>query len=282
MKQFNEEYIEYVKNNAPDVWDRIDAGISGGKVVSMKDKEKKRRMKKRNRYIRLAGSIAACLAAILLSVPVINMLRSSDKAEQSKVLAEKELADITIENSEVQDIELANNMSDHADAKADVQADTASANENNDEAVADNEEASQPEAIPEDSMETDADEAEQTGVGNTVAGANEEGDVKEAETNSEDTFLGQVESAEAEDDVVLLFRTQLEETETAVVYEAEMVSDHSKLFAQGEIIKISVSKDMLCEFVIADMGSYKVSLKKLPEDETGMKNAEILSIGDHF
>lgn len=106
MKQFNEEYKEFANANAPDLWDRIESQIdqkielSSGRKKTNKRGQKKvvSLANKKREWMRLATSVAACVAALILVIPVYRMVSSSDQSEEKGEQAR--LVDITIENSQ--------------------------------------------------------------------------------------------------------------------------------------------------------------------------------------
>lgn len=120
-KNFEEEYKEYLNAQAPDLWGRIEAGVDAlgapaglmaeaagaEKVVSISAGEAKKAKKKRQiRYqnYRMLASVAACLFALVLIVPVYFLTQNSGK-DAADSAAPQELADITIQNIEAESAE---------------------------------------------------------------------------------------------------------------------------------------------------------------------------------
>lgn len=117
MKQFDEEYKAYVRENAPDLWDRIEAGVDAkisASSVSGKSTNHKNGKKNMQRYFRFAASLAACLAALLLTIPVFHMI-SDRRAGESKTDATPQLADITIENAQNDSLQFAQETAPEAE-----------------------------------------------------------------------------------------------------------------------------------------------------------------------
>ena len=108
-KKFEEEYKEYLNAQAPDLWNRIEAGvdaiISEEKVVPMNTgKARRGKNKKRIRYqhYRAIVSVAACLFALILIVPVYLLTRPAGKnADNAAAETPMMLTDATIQNIEV-------------------------------------------------------------------------------------------------------------------------------------------------------------------------------------
>ncbi len=106
-KNFEGEYKEYLNAQAPDLWDRIEAGIDAGgarqenvvPISAAKAKESKK--KRRNRYqkYRMLVSAAACLLALVLMVPVYLLTKDAGKDAASE--APMMVADGAIENVEI-------------------------------------------------------------------------------------------------------------------------------------------------------------------------------------
>lgn len=108
-KKFEEAYKEYLNSQAPDLWgrinDRLDAerqdclGRTADDNVAELRRQKHRRAKKnRSRYIRLYGAIAACVAALILAVPVLRIVKGGSGSQMDSY----ELA--KVENGEIENI----------------------------------------------------------------------------------------------------------------------------------------------------------------------------------
>lgn len=108
-KKFEEAYKEYLNSQAPDLWGRINDGLDAeqqeslrqaadNNVVEMSQRRPRRAKKNRSRYIRLYGAIAACVAALILAVPVLRIVRGSSGSQTDGY----ELA--KVENGEIENI----------------------------------------------------------------------------------------------------------------------------------------------------------------------------------
>lgn len=108
-KKFEEAYKEYLNSQAPDLWgrinDRLDAErqdclekTADDNVVELRKQKHRRAKKKRGRYIRLYGAIAACVAALILAVPVLRMVKGGSGSQMDSY----ELA--KVENGEIENI----------------------------------------------------------------------------------------------------------------------------------------------------------------------------------
>lgn len=109
-KNFEEEYKEYLNAQAPDLWTRIEAGVDALGAVEASEKVvpistgKKAKKKRQNKYMyyRVLVSVAACLFALVLIVPVYFLTRNAGKnADGAAAEAPMMLADATIQNVEV-------------------------------------------------------------------------------------------------------------------------------------------------------------------------------------
>ena len=112
-KKFEEEYKEYLNAQAPDLWSRIEAGVdaleagAAGKkkivpITGDEAKEAKKKRRIRYQHYRAIVSVAACLFALLLIVPVYLLTRPSGKGSDNETAqAPMMLTDATIQNIEV-------------------------------------------------------------------------------------------------------------------------------------------------------------------------------------
>ena len=123
-KNFEGEYKEYLNAQAPDLWDRIEAGIDAvatapqENVVPISASESKASKKKRRiRYqnYRMLVSVAACLFALVLVVPVYFLTRNAGKDAAAE--APMMVADAAIENVEITNEETAVVTNDEAPAQ---------------------------------------------------------------------------------------------------------------------------------------------------------------------
>jgi len=90
-KNFEGEYKEYLNAQAPDLWDRIEAGVDAMGVVPIAEaKSKKEKKKRRIRYqnYRMIVSVAACLFALILVVPVYFLTQNTGKDAAAEAPAE--------------------------------------------------------------------------------------------------------------------------------------------------------------------------------------------------
>lgn len=76
-KDFEKELKQYAKDQTPDLWSRIEAGID--KEMRIVSREKKRRA----RNIRFFASLAACVAAILLTIPVYRYVTGNNSGKNA-------------------------------------------------------------------------------------------------------------------------------------------------------------------------------------------------------
>lgn len=116
-KNFEKEYIEYLNAQAPDLWDRIEAGVdaldsveeavreaeveTAEKAVPISAKKSKKAQKKRRvryQHYRMVASVAACLFAIVIIVPVYLFTRQDGKSEMAADSVPQKIENVTIEN----------------------------------------------------------------------------------------------------------------------------------------------------------------------------------------
>lgn len=107
-KNFEGEYKEYLNAQAPDLWDRIEAGIDEAArtpqenvvpISAAKSKESKKKRRIRYQNYRMLVSVAACLFALIVVVPVYFLTRNAGKDAASE--APMMMADAAIENVEI-------------------------------------------------------------------------------------------------------------------------------------------------------------------------------------
>ena len=108
-KKFEEAYKEYLNSQAPDLWGRINDRLDAkqqeetGEQADKKKPadntlQKQLKKKKRSRYIRLYGAIAACVAALILAVPILRIVKGGSGSQTDSY----ELA--KVENGEIENI----------------------------------------------------------------------------------------------------------------------------------------------------------------------------------
>ncbi len=104
-KNFEEEYKEYLNAQAPDLWSRIEAGVdalgTGASVMeSIEPKQRRGRKKRQIRYqhYRMLVSVAACLFAMVVIVPIYLLTRPVGKDSAPAEAAPQMLEDVTIQN----------------------------------------------------------------------------------------------------------------------------------------------------------------------------------------
>lgn len=189
-KKFEEAYKEYLNSQAPDLWgrinDRLDAEqqeslrqAADNNVVEMSQRRHRRAKKNRSRYIRLYGAIAACVAALILAVPVLRIVRGSSGSQTDGY----ELA--KVENGEIENIteESAEEAAPSADetvrmAAADAteaETDGLSVVETNEAASQENEQAQEPADEPAVTSEEDGNPVDTLGGDALAAEAGDTG-----------------------------------------------------------------------------------------------------------
>lgn len=116
-KNFEKEYKEYLNAQAPDLWDRIEAGVdslekaaragqgaevkSTEKVVPISAKKSRKEQKKRRvryQHYRMIASVAACLFALVIIVPIYLLTGSDRKSESATDAAPQMVENVTIQN----------------------------------------------------------------------------------------------------------------------------------------------------------------------------------------
>lgn len=101
MKQFEEEYKEYINAQAPDLWDRIEDGVDqkiSKQTRAQNGKKKKKNISLRYKRMRFGASIAACIATLIIAIPVIRHVGTN--RNDAPAAEAPELADVTIENTQ--------------------------------------------------------------------------------------------------------------------------------------------------------------------------------------
>lgn len=113
-KNFEKEYKEYLNAQAPDLWDRIEAGVDAleksaqisreaegettEKVVGISAKKSKKKRRVRYQHYRMIASVAACLFALVIVVPVYLFTRQNEKTEMAADSVPQKIENVTIEN----------------------------------------------------------------------------------------------------------------------------------------------------------------------------------------
>lgn len=93
MKQFENEYKEYIRDSAPDLWERIEAGVDA--KIAQEHTEKKNdssNNKQAKKIVQLVASLAACFAALALIVPVYRLVKPNQKADMTNDVMELAVA----------------------------------------------------------------------------------------------------------------------------------------------------------------------------------------------
>lgn len=114
MKQFEEEYKEYVNGSAPDLWERIEAGVDQ-KIAQEDMRQAQKQKKSSQKMIRMWGSIAACVAAIALIVPVyrfVNPNKDVTMQEDATQMAVVARDDIEMEQATEDAVKNEQNLAD--------------------------------------------------------------------------------------------------------------------------------------------------------------------------
>lgn len=272
MKQFNEEYKEYVNTQAPDLWDRIEEGVDqkiSSREISLQENNKRKRTRKKTRMIRFFGSVAACVAALIIAVPVLRMVKQS--ANGGKDFSMQELADVTIENSEEVaqavesgrgDMETAAGVSDAEVVSETVEeiavAEGACENEENDGAT--EEQLTQElvdEALP------DAVENEDFRNYDEVAALSEKA-AKDENANSESVLDEMEMDAQQETIVARVVRVCEVNGDHRTVYEIEVISDCGKTIKATQILRITALEQVPA---LEPEATYTMSVKDVDEEQ---------------
>lgn len=238
-KKFEEAYKEYLNSQAPDLWgrinDRLDAeqqdrlgGAEDDNVIEMSQRRHQRIKKNRSRYLRLYGAIAACVAALILAVPVLRIVKGSSGSQMDTY----ELA--KVENGEIENIteEAAEEAAPSADETTQMAAaDTAEAETDGISVVETNEAAAQ-------ESEQVQEPADETAVTSEEAG------------NPVDTLGGDELAAEAGDTGVSFYKDikvkilTVDVQEDGIYYTAEiMASTYEDVFSVGATCSLYADTD---------------------------------------
>ncbi len=258
MKQFDEEYKEHVRENAPSLWDRIEAGVdekisitSVSERGTVKRKTVKRDTKKKwQRHIRFATSLAACFAALLLAVPVFRMVGNKHTEEMAQYAAAPQETESIMEDTEEEVLP----SQENAKAAGDVATQSETAAEVCDEEaenavteIAYEGEAAETEYVANAgnqaalAAEADAWEEKQeaTALGdndNETMTESQEARGFEEEAESSETFLSEEQCENA-------YIKVLEKLQTAdgFVYTVEILEDNGKSLQAAQIWKLSAA-----------------------------------------
>ena len=255
MKQFDEEYKEYINAQVPDLWNRIETGVDqkiSEQARTIKSKKKKR-VKKQYRLIRFGASIAACIAALIIAIPVLHYVRMG--RSNSEKIEKPELADITIENTQemAREIEKDSGTADAVAAEkyADV---TAGVTENKQMTVETEfeeealQEVQQPEVTEEDQGTEGVQEA-----GELALAQSDLPDENEQTGSVVDEVTTQSETETIVAKVVGVYQNSATE---ATVYEIEVVGDGGKNLKAMQTLTITADTsmpllEMDCEYTMS-------------------------------
>lgn len=235
MKQFDEEYKEYLRHEAPDLWDRIEAGVDEHIHAESRKRQTKKK-KQAYRYVKFAASAAACVAALLLAVPVLRYIKGAGFTKQVNDEASA-AADTTMENTQ----KLASQMFDTAG-----QADMADEEMPQAEAA---EEAAAEEILYEGDDETLMQAEMPTTQENAQQSEQQESALLSAQpqTPQADAAAGEEAAldglSDSEDTQQVSVRVIEQEQTDGVVYTVEILEDSGGVFVRGQIWKVTAAKE---------------------------------------
>ena len=276
MKQFDEEYREHVRANAPDLWDRIEAGVDAkGSIpsVSGKDTVQKNTKKKWQRHIRFATSLAACFAALLLAIPVFRMVGNKHTEEMAQDTTALQTAESIMEDTEEEvlasqeNAKAAGNVVEESETAAEVYDEEA---ENAVTEIAYEGEAAETEYVADAGNQTaltaEADTLEEkqeaTALGdngNETMTESQEARGFEEETEASETFLSEEQCESA-------YIKVLEKVQTAdgFVYTVEILEDNGKSLQKAQIWKVTAAAG---QTELEPEGTFHILLKEISAGE---------------
>lgn len=255
MKQFDEEYKEYITAQAPDLWNRIETGVDqkiSEQARATKSKEKKR-MKKQYRIIRFGASIAACIAALIIAIPVLHYVRTG--RSNSEKVTTPELADITIENTQemARGTDKDSGVADTVAAEKDADV-TAEASENKQMTV---ETEYEEEALPEvQQTEVTEEEQETEGVQEADELALAQSDLPDENEQTGSVVDAITTQSETETIVAKVVGVYQNSAMEAAVYDIEVVGDGGKNLKAMQTLTITADTsmpllEMDCEYTMS-------------------------------
>lgn len=240
MKQFDEEYKEYLRHEAPDLWDRIEAGVDE-RIHAESRKRQTKKKKQAYRYVKFAASAAACVAALLLAVPVLRYIKGAGFTKQVNDEASA-AADTTMEDTQ----KLASQMFDTA-GQADMAAEDMAAEEVPQAEAA--EEAAAEEILYEGDDETMMQAEMPSPQENTQQSEQQESALLSAQpqTPQADAAAGEEAAldglSDSEDTQQVSVRVLEQEQTDGVVYTVEILEDSGGVFVRGQIWKVTAAKE---------------------------------------
>ena len=281
MKQFDEEYREHVRANAPDLWDRIEAGVdakSSISSVSGKGTVQKNTKKKWQRHIRFAMSLAACFAALLLAIPVFRVVGTKHTEEMAQDTTAQDTTALQTAESIMEDAEeevltsqenakAAGNVVEESETAAEVYDEEA---ENAVTEIAYEGEAAETEYVADAGNQTaltaEADTLEEkqeaTALGdngNETMPESQEARGFEEETEASETFLSEEQCESA-------YIKVLEKVQTAdgFVYTVEILEDNGKSLQKAQIWKVTAAAG---QTELEPEGNFHILLKEISAGE---------------
>lgn len=237
MKQFDEEYKEYIRHEAPDLWDRIEVGVDE-RIHAESRKGQTKKKKRTYRYIRFAASAAACVAALLLAVPVLRYIRGTGftKQESNQMLTAAD--DVTIENTQEMPLQRFDTAGQADMAEEMPQAEAAQ--EETAEGIL-YEGSSEDETLMQTempSMQENAQESElQEGALLSAGPQTPQADAGTDETAALDSL------SDSEETQQVSVRVIEQEQTDGVVYTVEILEDSGAVFVRGQIWKVTAAKE---------------------------------------
>lgn len=273
-KNFEEEYREYLNAQAPDLWGRIEAGIDAvsssdergtGNVVPIKSGKKKRKKKKQIRYqhYRAIASVAACLFALVMIIPVYMLTKSGEKDQAASEAAEEiVLTDATITNTTEEAVLEESAVEESAPeevAQESAPAQEAQPGEDGQEMQfeAETEAEAPAQELPED-MQGDDDLA-QLATGDTSKGGATDEDSFAQEASGEETDTLEETAGVSEEQLQVTIVSEEGRQEAGMVYAAAVVGS-----ASSKTISIIVPDDSR---IVLEIGAqYAVTLQQFVEE----------------
>ena len=244
-KKFDEEYQEYIKQDLPDLWSRIENGISEQTKASEKALQKKRLAKKQ--MFAFATTLAACICLFVIAVPIYKIVNNSKQMETAMS------SDMEVENVEEEAMSEETSMSDQAmltDSSAEEMAPA------EDSATLEN--ASNEDSYNE-ATSSEAETSEATTTEDTTNAGTENSSSDKINNVSETTESGVAKTNVISYQNVIVTIVSVENTGEEKIFKATVVSDASKNFEVGRELLLTIDTTVVSEFVVGK--NYQISME---------------------
>ncbi|MBQ8527311.1 MAG: hypothetical protein IJ429_02440 [Lachnospiraceae bacterium] len=282
-KNFEEEYKEYLNAQAPDLWSRIEEGIDAqmaldGRELSKEDnvipmdakagRNKQKKKQIRYQHYRTIVSVAACLFALIMVIPVYFLVKPSGRSNEAAAdsAAPIVLTDATIKNIEA---EAASESEVAAEEAATEDAVYEEAVVTQEEQPAEQDEVQDVGQLAQEEIqmeEVDAEELAAAGTDNGMSASEES--LVASETEKEILPEAENESVAAGEEMLVRILSEGTEQEDGTLYTASVAGN-----ADSSTITLFITKDM--DLILEKDRNYTVTVEYTEEGSYTVIRADL-------